>query len=104
MVEVYRAARAHLYPGDPRDFVCSTLGESQASGLPAVSRDLGGVRERLVDNKSGFLAADEEQFRERVIQLINDDHFFQEASKVAKIEKSKRSWDDVASDLERIFS
>ena len=104
MVEVYTAARAHLYPGDPRDLVCPTLGDSQASGLPAVSRDLGGVGERLLNDKSGFLAADDDAFKKRVIRLINDDEFFLEASKVAKKEQSKRSWDDVASDLERIFS
>ena len=57
-----------------------------------------------MNDKSGFLAADDDAFKKRVIQLINDDEFFLEASKVAKKEQSKRSWDDVASDLERIFS
>ena len=104
MVEVYRAARAHLYPGDPRDLVCPTLGDSQSSGLPAVSRDLGGVGERLLNDKTGFLAVDDDVFKERVVRLINDDEFFMEASRIAKKEQSKRSWDDVASDLERIFS
>jgi len=104
MVEVYTAARVHLYPGDSRDLVCSTLGDSQASGLPAVGRDLGGVGERLLNGKSGFLAADDDTFKKRVIRLVNDDEFFMEASKVAKKEQAKRSWDDVASELERIFS
>tara|TARA_B100000686_G_scaffold272371_1_gene289479 strand:+ start:149 stop:1180 length:1032 start_codon:yes stop_codon:yes gene_type:complete len=104
MAEVYTGARAHLYPGDPRDLLCPTLGDSQASGLPAVGRDLGGVGERLLNGKSGFLAKDDDVFKKRVIRLVNDDDFFMEASKVAKKEQSKRSWDDVASDLERIFS
>ena len=75
MVEVYTAARVHLYPGDSRDLVCSTLGDSQASGLPAVGRDLGGVGERLLNGKSGFLAADDDTFKKRDIRLVNDDEF-----------------------------
>ena len=57
-----------------------------------------------MNDKSGFLAADDDAFKKWVIRLINDDEFFLEASKFAKKEQSKRSWDEVASDLERIFS
>ena len=34
MVDVYRQARAHLYPSSSRDVLCNTLAESQAVGLP----------------------------------------------------------------------
>tara|TARA_Y100000588_G_scaffold166458_1_gene180394 strand:+ start:54 stop:1085 length:1032 start_codon:yes stop_codon:yes gene_type:complete len=104
MAEIYGAARAHLYPGDSRDLLCSTLGDSQACGLPAVSRDLGGVRERVLNNKTGFVTVSDDSFRDRVTQLINDDDLFWDTSKAAKKEQSKRSWDDVASELEQIFT
>jgi len=104
MVEVYRRTRAHIYPGDDRDLVCSTLADSQAVGVPAVARDVGGARERILNGRSGFLASDDGAFRDRVIELIKDDEVFFTANKVAKSQQAKRSWDDVASDLERIFS
>ena len=104
MVEAYRRARAHVYPGDDRDLVCSTLADSQAVGVPAVARDLGGARERILNGKSGFLASDDGAFRDRLIELIQDDEVFWKANKVAKSQQAKRSWDDVASDLEQIFS
>ena len=104
MVEVYRRARAHVYPGDDRDLVCSTLADSQAVGVPAVARDVGGARERILNGKSGFLASDDGAFRDRLIELIQDDEVFWKANKVAKSQQAKRSWDDVARDLERIFS
>lgn len=104
MAEVYRRARAHVYPGNDRDLVCGTLADSQAVGVPAVARGVGGVRERILNGRSGFVASDDGAFRDRVIELIKDDEVFGEVSKVAKSQQAKRSWDNVASDLERIFS
>jgi hypothetical protein len=104
MVDVYRRARAHVYPGDDRDLVCSTLADSQAVGVPAVARDIGGACERILHGRSGFVASDDGVFRDRVIDLIKDDEIFWKAHKIAKSQQAKRSWDDVANDLERIFS
>ena len=104
MVEVYRRARIHVYPGDEYDLLCSTLADSQATGVPAVARDIGGTRERILNGRSGFTVSDDKSFTDRVIELITQDEVFKVASQLAKSYQAKRTWDDVAMDLERIFS
>ncbi|MDP6518022.1 MAG: glycosyltransferase, partial [Alphaproteobacteria bacterium] len=72
MAEVYRVARVHLYPGNDRDVLCTTLGESQAVGLPAVSRDKGAAKERILNGETGYLAPDDDAFANLAVRLLDD--------------------------------
>ena len=57
MVGVLRSARVHMHAGSPLDMMAGTLAESQAVGLPVVTRPSGAaverVRERVRDGQSG---------------------------------------------------
>ena len=104
MSEVYRRARLHLYPSHDRDFICTTLGDSQAVGLPAVARDKGAARERLLNGKSGYLATTDEDFADFTARVLEDDTIFSKLSKTAKTRQRNRTWDHVAADFERALS
>ena len=104
MSEVYRRARLHLYPSHDRDLICTTLGDSQAVGLPAVARDKGAARERLLNGKSGYLATTDEDFADFTARILEDNTIFSKLSKTAKMRQRNRTWDHVAADFERALS
>ncbi|MBU2894686.1 glycosyltransferase, exosortase A system-associated [Colwellia sp. D2M02] len=48
--------------------------EAMAQGKPVIASDVGGHRELIIDNETGFLfqAGDDEQLSERIIELLDD--------------------------------
>jgi hypothetical protein len=103
MADVYRKARVHLYPGSAGDMHCSTLGESQAVGLPGVARPLGAAEERIVEGETGFIAPDDEAFVNLTLPLLSDLESFTHVSKEARLRQRGRSWDKVAGEFEVLF-
>jgi len=104
MVEVYRKARVHLYPGSDRDMLCTTLAESQAVGLPAVARAKGSVVERVRNGATGYLAPDDDAFANLAVRLLNDPQTFRELSDNARAQQRRHGWDAAAADLERAMA
>ncbi len=103
MVEAYRTARAHLYPGSENDVTCSTLAESQAVGLPAVVRALGAASERIRNGQTGYVAPDDEAFANLAVRLLDDGDTFRKLSDAARDSQRGRSWDKVTEEFERAF-
>jgi glycosyltransferase involved in cell wall biosynthesis len=103
MIEVYRQARAHLYPGSERDMLCSTLAESQSVGLPCVARPLGAAKERMRDGKSGYLVDTDDGFAAAAKALLLDTDVFNGFSEHARESQENESWDHAAGQLARIM-
>jgi hypothetical protein len=104
MAALYRSARVHLYPGHADDMVCWTLADSQACGLPAVARDLGAVRERIVDGQSGQVVPDADAFASVAARLLTDDETFWGMSRDAALLQRGRSWDAVAAEFDTLLA
>ncbi len=103
MIDVYRQARAHLYPGSERDMLCSTLAESQSVGLPCVARPLGATKERMRDGKSGYLADNDDAFAAAAKALLLDTDVFTGFSEQARASQAEESWDHAAVQLARVM-
>jgi glycosyltransferase involved in cell wall biosynthesis len=103
MAQAFRAARVHLYPGADEDMLCATLAESQATGLPAVARPLGAVRERVREHQTGSLCATDDAFAQAALKLLNNDDIFKRMSGQAQLMQNKRSWDVAAGEFEAWF-
>ncbi|MEQ9447582.1 MAG: glycosyltransferase, partial [Rhodospirillaceae bacterium] len=99
MADVYRTSRVHLYPGHASDYACWTLAESQATGLPAVTRRLGGVDERVANGQSGYIVPDDEAFANVTVQILKDDHVFANMSEAAADTARRRTWPMAAREL-----
>lgn len=92
MAQAYRQSRVHLYPGHPRDFACWTLRDSQASGLPAVAFNKGGVEDVIDNGKTGFIVPDDDAFANVALQLLNDDAVYQSFSEAASAVERRKTW------------
>jgi glycosyltransferase involved in cell wall biosynthesis len=103
MAEAYRGARAHLYPGDPREAYCHTLAESQACGLPAVARPFPATAERVADGVSGRLEGEAEGFAAAVRALLEDDELQRRLAGGARARAAGRSWAAAAEAFEAIW-
>ena len=103
MADAYRFARVHLYPGDDGEFQCSTLAESQATGLPAVTRRTAAAAECIRDGETGFAAPDDEAFANCAMLLLTQDNVFEARSEQARDLQRGRGWDEAAGDFEALF-
>ena len=90
LIEEFRQARCMLYRGDINETFCMSVGEAQAMGLPCAVTDLGSMKERVIDGKTGFVARDDAAFSEAAVRLLTDDDLWsrQQAAALAK----QRSW------------
>ena len=102
MAQEYYRARVHLYPGGLGEPFAFTLAESQAAGLPGVTRRQGAAAERIVDGRSGFLTPDDEAFANCAILCLKEDIVYRGRSKDARTMQRGRSWDDAAAEFEAL--
>lgn len=100
----YRQSRVHLYPGQPNEFWGGTLGESQATGLPAVARASAGAATRILNGQTGVVAGADEDFANAAVELLTDRARFDQFSSNARLFQRGRTWAVAAAELEAIFS
>ncbi len=104
MANAYRFARAHLHPGRDNEIYCSALAESQAVGLPAVTRHTAAAAERVRNSVSGFVVPDDEAFANCAVLLLTVDGMFKSRSIEAREYQRGRDWDHAAVEFEGLFS
>ncbi len=100
MAENYRQSRVHLYPGHPQDYACWTLQESQASGLPAVARAVGGVNACIDNGQTGYIVPDDAAFANVTLEILRNDAVYKNLSDAAAAPERIRTWDTVAGEIE----
>jgi len=103
LVEEFADARCMLYRGDLNETFCLAVGEAQASGVPAVVRDLGSVVERVIDGETGYVARSDEQFVASAINLLKDDELWQRQHLAALDKQRSWRWPDAAAAFEALL-
>ncbi len=96
-------ARVMLYRGDPGETFCLSLAEAQAMGVPAVVQPIGSVAERVVDGKTGRIAASDDEFAEAAIAVLRDDALWRRWHQGALATQRGLSWDEVAARYEALI-
>ncbi len=104
LAEVLAQARIMLYRGDPGETFCLALAEAQAMGVPAVVQPIGGVVERVIDGKTGRIAATDDAFVEAAIAGLRDDDLWRRWHRGALALQRGLSWDEVAARYEALLA
>jgi hypothetical protein len=104
MAASYRAARVHLYPGQPGDSWGASLQESQASGLPGVARVAcpAGLA-RIVNGQTGTVCGDDESFAAAAVEFLTDRVSFERAGANAREFQRGRTWQVAAAEFEALL-
>jgi len=79
--------------------------EANYFGLPVIGTDTGGIKDSILNNKTGILfkMGDEKDLAEKISRLIQDKKLRESMSKEAKLWSKKFSWDEKAKEyLEKI--
>lgn len=99
---VYASARVMLYGGDVGETFCLAVGEAQATGLPCVLRPIGSLPERILPDRTGFLAADDAAFADQALRLLSDDALWSAQQAAALASQRARGWGQVAAEFEAL--
>ena len=103
LIDELREARCMLYRGDLNETFCLAVGEAQAMGVPAVVKDLGSMRERVVDGKTGFVCSDDRTFGDAAVRLLTDAGLWTEQHRSALETQRSRGWREAADAFEELL-
>ena len=99
-----KQSRIFLYRGTKDETFCMAAAEAQAIGIPSVVSDVGSMRERVLDNKTGFVCKSDEDFNLKAIKLLNDDKIWMRMHKNLLINDNHLRWSDVAKKWKKIIN
>jgi glycosyltransferase involved in cell wall biosynthesis len=94
--EAVRHSRAMLYLGHKVEAFCLAVAEAQAMGVPCVVAPRTVLPERVIDNVSGFVRAEPQDFADAAVALLMDDALWRRQHEAALARQQGLSWDDVA--------
>jgi len=97
-------SRIFLYKGTQDETFCMAVAEAQAIGIPAVVRDYGSMKERVLNNKTGFVCKSDEEFNTKAIKLLNDDKVWMRMHKNLLINDNHLRWSDIAKKWKKIIN
>jgi len=101
--EYLKKAWVHLLPSIKEGWGITVI-EAGSCGTPTVGFDVGGVRDSVVDEKTGLLADDLNDFIAKIEELISNEELRSELGKNAKKWSEVFSWDQTASVYAQVIS
>ena len=90
-----KTSRVFIYQGSNDETFCMSVAESQTLGVPAVVFDLGCLKERVINKKTGFVCKNENDFCFNTIQLLNDNKLWSKMNKEALKRKDYFTWEEI---------
>ena len=104
LIEEFQKARVMLYKGDENETFCLAVGEAQAVGLPAVVQRYGSIVERVKHGKTGVIAANDADFAEAAVNLLQDDTEWRRCHVNAQRLQRSWGWAEAAEAFEELLS
>lgn len=103
LIDELRLARVMLYKGDINETFCLAIAEAQCMGVPCVVQPIGSMPERVRDNQTGFIAADDGAFALAATRLLTDDALWRRQSAAALETQRGWRWPDAAAAFEELL-
>ena len=92
-----------LNPGHKGEVFCLAAEEARELCVPIITMGYGSLYERVIHNKTGFIAKNKEEFIKFSSDILNDDQLFLELQKNLISKRNTRSYKNVADDFLRII-
>ncbi|PKU23598.1 hypothetical protein CWS72_15775 [Telmatospirillum siberiense] len=104
LAEEITQARVFLYRGDIGETFCYAAAEPQAMGLPGVVEDIACMKERVVDNETGFVVKGQAAFSAAAIRLLSDDDLWLRFHRAALERQGSWTWQNAAAGFEALMA
>jgi len=98
--------RAHLFlNASPKEGWGLTVVEANACGVPVIASDRPGLKDSVVDGKTGYLVeyGDAQAFARRSVELLRDHDLWRQMSDEALDWSGSMTWDRTGREMEEIF-
>ncbi len=89
--------RVFLVPGHKAELYCLAAEEARELCIPTVTLGIGSLSERVIHNKTGFIAKSEKEFAYYTLQLFQDEKIWNEIRKNLLNMRNTNNW-DIATD------
>ncbi len=89
-------SRMLLIPGHKAELYCLAAEEARELCVPIVTLGIGSLSERVIHNKTGFIAKNENEFSNYALKIFNDDKLWQFIRSNLINIRGKKNWDDSA--------
>ena len=87
------SSRVFLVPGHKAELYCLAAEEARELCIPIVTLGIGSLSERVIHNKTGFIAKNDNDFANYTLQLFNDDQIWNEIRKNLFEMRNSNNWD-----------
>lgn len=84
--------RICLIPGHPDETFCLAAAETLAMHIPVITYGTGALKERVDNGKNGFVVSSQEEFTNKLRQILTDDVLWKALSSAGLADKSSHSW------------
>jgi len=93
--------RVHLNPNNDIMAIPSSIMESQARGIPIVSRENNDIYNYIYHNETGYITNDENIFSKKTIDLLTDNSLFLRMKSNSKLNNKIKNWKVVVESFEK---
>ena len=93
-----------LVPGHKGEVYCLAAEEARELCIPIITLGYGSLNERVIHNKTGFVAKDINEFISFSLKLLNDDKLYLQIRKNLIKLRNNRNYSNVANDLLKIIN
>ena len=104
LIEDLKDTRVMLVPGHKGEVFCLAAEEARELCIPIVTMGFGSLYERVIHNKTGYIAKNINEFVNYSINLIKDDDLYLEFKKNLLHLRNSRNYSHVAKDLMSIIN
>ena len=93
--------RVHINPNSDISSLPLSIIESQARGLPIVSRENNVIFDYVYHNETGFITNEPNNFAKKIIDLLTDNSLFSRINSNAKLNNKINNWKTVVESFEK---
>jgi glycosyltransferase involved in cell wall biosynthesis len=104
LMDLFRKARVLLVPGHFQETFNSLSIEGAACGIPTVTMGIGALRERVIHDRTGWIAASETELGDATARLLTDDAQWMDYHRACLDHPDLVRWDARAAEWEAFLS
>ena len=96
LFKIIESSRVFVYKGSDDETFCMAVAESQMLGIPSVVGNYGCLKERVINQKTGFVCDNDKEFCLGTINLLNNDNLWQKMNMESLKRKNYYKWSHIA--------